>query len=128
MPQVAGAYIARNTSTVITVTDPLAGEYLLLDGPSFGAAILDSSASGVLQTPNIPQDETPYVGFVRGDCSSPLAPVNIKVFDSVRISIPNAFTPNGDGNNDRWRAVILEGLTKKIQISVFDRWGAMIIR
>ena len=125
MPQVPGAYIARNTSTVLTVTNPQTGEYLLLDGPSYGATILDSSASGALQTPNVPQDETLYVGFVRGDCSGPIAPVNIKVFDSVRIFVPNAFTPNGDGANDTWH-IIIQGLTKKIQISVFDRWGAMV--
>jgi len=87
--------------------------------------ILDSSASGILHTPNIPQDEILYVGFIRGDCTSSLAPVNIKVFDSVRIFVPNAFTPNGDGNNDRWN-IIIQGITRKIQISVFDRWGTQV--
>jgi len=125
IPQITGALTARNTPATLTITNPQTGEYLLLDGPSFGATILDSSASGILQTPDIPQDETLYVGFVRGDCSSPIVPVNIKVFDSVRVFIPNAFTPNGDGNNDTWR-ITIQGLTKKIRISVYDRWGAMV--
>src|SRR6202012_4682781 len=94
-------------------------------GPSFGTVILDSSATGILHTPPIPQDETLYVGFTRGDCSSTLAAVNIKVFDSVKIFVPNAFTPNGDGANDRWH-IIVQGLTKKIQVSVFDRWGTQV--
>jgi len=125
MPQVADAFIPRNTSTTLSVANPKTGEYLLLNGPSFGAVILDSSASGILHTPNIPQDEILYVGFIRGDCTSSLAPVNIKVFDSVRIFVPNAFTPNGDGNNDRWN-IIIQGITRKIQISVFDRWGTQV--
>jgi gliding motility-associated-like protein len=126
VPQVADQYIPRNTSTIITVGNPQKGLYQLLDGPSPGANILDSSVSGIFHTPNIPQDETLYVGFTRGDCMSTLAPVHIKVFDSVRIFIPNAFTPNGDGNNDRWH-IVIQGLTKKIQISVFNRWGTQVL-
>lgn len=124
-PQVTGAITARNTPATLTITNPQTGKYYLLDGPSFGATILDSSASGILQTPDIPQDETLYVGFIRGDCSSPIVPVNIKVFDSVRVFVPNAFTPNGDGNNDTWR-ITIRGLIHKIRISVYDRWGAMV--
>ncbi|GGB18594.1 gliding motility-associated C-terminal domain-containing protein [Puia dinghuensis] len=125
VPQVIDQYIPRNTSTVITVGNPQKGLYQLLDGPTSGATILDSSASGILHTPDISQDETLYVIFTRGDCESVLAPVNIKVFDSVRIFVPNAFTPNGDGANDRWH-IKIQGLTKKIQISVFDRWGTNV--
>jgi gliding motility-associated-like protein len=125
LPQITGAITARNTPATLTITNPQTGEYLLLDGPSYGATILDSSATGILQTPDIPQDETLYVGFMRGDCSTPMVPVNIKVFDSVRVFVPNAFTPNGDGNNDTWR-ITIQGLTHKIQISVYDRWGAMV--
>ena len=43
----------------------------------------------------------------------------------MRIFVPDAFTPNGDGANDRWH-IIIRGLTKKIQISVFDRWGRQV--
>jgi gliding motility-associated-like protein len=124
-PQVTDQYIPRNTSTTIAVGNPQKGMYELLDGPTFGTGILDSSTAGILHTPPIPRDETFYVGFTRGDCSSTLAAVNIKVFDSVRIFVPNAFTPNGDGANDRWH-IIVQGLTKKIQVIVFDRWGTQV--
>lgn len=125
VPPIAGQYIPRNTATTIVVDKPQRGEYILLDGPSFGATILDRSASGELHTPIVPADETLYVGFTRGDCSSDLVPVVIKVFDSVRIFVPNAFTPNGDGANDRWHLRI-QGLTKRIEAKVFDRWGRMV--
>lgn len=126
MSQIAGQYIPRNTATTVLIDKPQRGEYILLDGPSFGATTLDSSVSGILHTPVISRDETLYVGFTRGDCSSALAPVTIKVFDSVRIFIPNAFTPNGDGANDHWHFII-QGLTKKFQVHVFDRWGRMVL-
>jgi len=126
MPQTADQYIPRNTTTTITIGNPQRGEYFLLDGPSFTATILDTSASGILHTPAIPQDETLYVGFARGDCTSAIVPVSIKVFDSVRIFIPTAFTPNGDGANDHWH-ITIQGLTKKFQVNVFDRWGRMVL-
>ena len=107
------------------VSNPQKGLYELLDGPTPGATILDKSASGILHTPDIPQDVTLYIGLIRGDCMSTLAPANIKVFDSVRIFVPSAFSPNGDGTNDQWH-IIVRGLTKKIQISVFDRWGTQV--
>lgn len=125
LPEVAGPYIPRNTQATLTVANPQTGEYRLFDGPSYSATILDSSDAGILHTPDIPQDVTLYIGFFRGDCASPLVPVNIKVFDSVRIYVPNAFTPNGDGANDRWHPVI-QGLTRKMQVSVFDRWGTKV--
>src|SRR6185503_9314235 len=60
--------------------------------------------------------------FTRGDCNSVLSAVNIKVFDSVRLYVPNAFTPNGNGANSRWR-VIARGLVKSIRITVYNRYG-----
>ncbi len=126
-PQVEAQYIPRNTSATIVVIDPQKGVYELLDGPGTGATILDTSSIGVFHTPNVPQDETLYVGYSNGDCSSPLAPVNIKVFDSLRIYIPNAFSPNGDGVNDRWH-IFVQAPTKKLQVSIYDRWGSMVFQ
>jgi gliding motility-associated-like protein len=42
-----------------------------------------------------------------------------------RIYIPNAFTPNNDGKNDRFY-VIGDGVDKIKRITVFDRWGKAI--
>jgi gliding motility-associated-like protein len=124
-PQVSDQYIPRNTATVIPIGNPQEGVYQLLDNNVFGATVLSESTTGSLQTPPIPQDETFYVGFTRGDCISALSAVNIKVFDSVKLYVPNAFTPNNDGVNDRWH-IIVQGLVRSIRISVFDRWGAEV--
>jgi len=125
VPPVPDQYIPRYSSTKFTINDPQKGTYVLLDGPTSTATVLDKSTSGILHTPSIPQDETLYIGLIRGDCISTLSPANIKVFDSVQIFVPTAFSPNGDGANDRWH-ITVRGLTKKIQISVFDRWGTQV--
>jgi len=124
-PQANDQFIPRNTSTVIKVNKPQTGTYKLLDSDSPNALVLDAGPAGILQTPVLSGDETFYVLFTRGDCSSSLAPVNIKVFDSTRIFVPNVFSPNGDGINDRWH-IVVQGLTQNIHIVVFDRWGVKV--
>jgi hypothetical protein len=54
-----------------------------------------------------------------------------KIIDSVYIEegpccdvafIPNAFTPNGDGNNDEFRVLTTAGIELQ-QLEIYDRWG-----
>ena len=42
------------------------------------------------------------------------------------IKTPNAFTPNGDGLNDEFRAVTNSVYIEHFSLSIYDRWGAMI--
>lgn len=42
------------------------------------------------------------------------------------IYIPNAFSPNGDGFNDRFTVYAPTGLEVVVQLSVYDRWGGII--
>jgi gliding motility-associated-like protein len=124
-PSATDQYIPRNTATVIKINNAQIGNYKLLDANNQGANVLDASNTGMLHTPILTQDQTFYIFFSRGDCSSPLAPVNIKVFDSVRIYVPNAFTPSNVGFNDHWH-IIVRGIIKKIQITVYDRSGTPV--
>lgn len=41
------------------------------------------------------------------------------------VYIPNAFTPNNDGQNDEWRMVTSTGLIVD-QFAVYNRWGEQI--
>lgn len=57
---------------------------------------------------------------------------NCSVSDSVLVSVlpvgdvffPNAFSPNGDGNNDVYRA--LGSGVKSFRLKIFNRWGELI--
>jgi gliding motility-associated-like protein len=57
-----------------------------------------------------------------GNCSTTAA-IAIDVID--RIYAPDIFTPNGDGNNDRWRLVNAEAFPD-LDVLVFNRWGTVI--
>lgn len=40
--------------------------------------------------------------------------------------IPNAFTPNGDGNHDVWEVTGLERYGDGVTVSIYNRWGAVV--
>lgn len=54
---------------------------------------------------------------------------NIKLIDNFIdcLQIPNAFTPNGDGTNDKW---IIEGINDfpDAKIEVYNQWGQIVFR
>lgn len=42
------------------------------------------------------------------------------------VKVMNAFTPNGDGINDRWLVTNGNACTKQIMVKVFNRYGAVV--
>jgi gliding motility-associated-like protein len=59
------------------------------------------------------------------NCVFELGSVNLTDFDQDCITIPNAFTPNGDGVNDTWIIENLE-MFPNSYVYVFNRWGQLI--
>jgi gliding motility-associated-like protein len=53
--------------------------------------------------------------------------VNIKVFNKADIYVPTAFTPNGDGNNDLLRPILV-GIRELKYFSVYNRYGELIYK
>ncbi len=51
----------------------------------------------------------------------------VRVEVLTQVSVPNAFTPNGDGYNDRWEITNL-GAYPNSQLEVYNRWGARVYR
>jgi gliding motility-associated-like protein len=48
----------------------------------------------------------------------------VNVRDDIQIFIPNAFTPDGSGNNDEFRVYGVGFTTYSMKI--FDRWGKLV--
>lgn len=51
----------------------------------------------------------------------------INVKSDVRIYLPNAFSPNGDGINDRFEPGIAGELTD-FQLEIYNRWGGLVFQ
>ena len=52
--------------------------------------------------------------------------IKITVFKDMEIYVPTVFTPNGDGLNDRVRAIPV-GLTLQL-FRIYDRWGKLVFQ
>jgi gliding motility-associated-like protein len=62
-------------------------------------------------------------------CSAAITTVNVNFRDCCEIYLPNAFSPNGDGINDVFRAFPDTdkcGLVSNYELRVYDRWGGEV--
>ncbi|MBC6994070.1 gliding motility-associated C-terminal domain-containing protein [Neolewinella lacunae] len=60
-----------------------------------------------------------------GGCSA-TDEVIIEVDETVRTFVPTAFSPNGDGQNDRLRPYWGAQVAQVLNFRIFDRWGEMV--
>jgi gliding motility-associated-like protein len=58
-------------------------------------------------------------------CTDSTSQAWLKVIPDAALHIPNAFSPNGDGVNDRWEIPGLAA-TPGCQVQVFNRWGQSV--
>jgi gliding motility-associated-like protein len=66
-----------------------------------------------------------YTLRVDNNGCSAIDDINIKMLKICLIKVPNAFTPNGDGKNDKLMALNAD-LAKQFKLSVFNRVGELI--
>ncbi len=88
---------------------------------------LTGNSEGITIKPNTTKtEEIPYgVKVTSPDGCVARAFVLIRIAQPL-VFVPNAFTPNGDGTNDRFRLGIAEGLVTVESIEVYDRWGKKV--
>lgn len=59
-------------------------------------------------------------------CTDTLA-TQVKLNGRVDVYLPNAFSPNGDTNNDQWRIYANPLQVERVeQVRIFDRWGGLL--
>lgn len=73
-----------------------------------------------------PQQSITYTvtGRTYNDCVGK-GSITVTVYTASGIFVPNAFTPNGDGNNDMLRPILV-GMKELKYFAVFDRWGRRV--
>lgn len=52
--------------------------------------------------------------------------INVTIRNIRNVYFPNIFTPNRDGFNDYFQAVIGPGVERILAFSIYDRWGNMV--
>lgn len=73
-----------------------------------------------------PEQTTTYFAKWTGLCGiSSCKSVTIKISNVLNFSVPNAFTPNNDGINDKFGAIVT-GTLPVFEFLIFNRWGQMI--
>ncbi|KAA2242559.1 T9SS type B sorting domain-containing protein [Chitinophaga agrisoli] len=58
-------------------------------------------------------------------CTDTTSRAWLKIIPDKVLHIPNAFSPNGDGINDRWEIAGLQGIPG-CHVEIFNRWGQRI--
>jgi gliding motility-associated-like protein len=67
-----------------------------------------------------------YKVTVTNRCGSGSAQTQVTYEECQKVFIPTAFSPNGDGLNDRLTVFGDEGIKKIRAFRIFDRWGEMV--
>ncbi|MFN8310368.1 MAG: gliding motility-associated C-terminal domain-containing protein [Chitinophagales bacterium] len=106
--------------TTLTSGYPLSGIRSFSWLPSGGLSCAD--CPDPIASPYHKQTYT-LIAFYGADCSD-TTKVTIDVENNLPIYIPNAFSPNGDGNNDVFQ-IYGEGI-KTVSMRIFNRWGEKI--
>jgi len=61
-----------------------------------------------------------------GGCEGEISSRLLVSKDSIQIYIPNAFSPNDDGINDRFVVYASQGVDEIHSISIYSRWGELV--
>lgn len=140
---VAGDYISRvfdgchylqDTVTVTFVPTPVINA---LDTMVYSQVVVDASGGTAplqyaLNQGNY-QDENIFVKVENGthlievvDANNCIADTTFTLNSNIEVTVPNFFTPNGDGWNDTWK---IDGLQRfpEACIKIYDRYGKLLI-
>ena len=88
----------------------------------------------VIGSPEFEEDVTYFVLLSTNGCSEELSltiPTDDPACNELTVYLPNAFTPNGDGQNDELRVrsrYIDQELLLDYELMIFNRWGQEMFR
>ncbi len=115
-------WTTRYTGGVSTLISATQTSIYQFDHWEVDNSILDSLPESILNSLNLGGPETIRAVF-REDPDL----VEKPIIKNRGFGLPNAFSPNGDGNNDVYRPLIGEEV-ESFTLSVYDRWGDLLFR
>ena len=123
--EIAGQLLANDYD----IEDSQLGEATLVSLPAFGKIALQADGSFTYepQTAYVGEDQFTYQVCDGQDpalCSQ--ATVTLRV-QAGPLEIPKGFSPNGDGQGDRWVLQGISGYPGSL-VTVFNRWGSMVFQ
>lgn len=85
--------------------------------------------NGTIQGPTLSQvalqDEFITIYVNHHGCISEVDSFFVDVLELCDITVPNVFTPNGDGVNDFFQLIAIDGI-KSLSCDIVNRWGTLI--
>ena len=125
-PEYDDLIIPRFSTAGLLIRNPASGTYRLTDnGPAL--IVLANNDKGNFTIPNIKTDTSFFVKRIYGACESKAVKINIRVVDKSFFTIPNGFTPNGDGMNDRLN-VRVAGFITLSNFTIYNKWGELVFQ
>ena len=116
--------IPRNADADINIENPADGDYSLYFAPGATQPAFQNN-NGNFIIPDVTGDTTVFIKRSKGVCNSNTVAVHITVVDKSYFTIPNAFTPNGDGINDKLE-VRGVGITSLEYFRIYNQWGKLV--
>ncbi len=68
-----------------------------------------------------------FVTETSAGCEGPASPLSITI-NECNITVPTAFTPDGDLTNETWHLVDLDEVYPNNIVSIFNRWGKLLYK
>ena len=116
--------ISKNSNALLLLKDPAAGTYFLYNSSTSTQAIQQNNQGNFTIT-GIAADTSFYIKQVYGSCVSPFAHIKIKVIEVSYFVIPGAFTPDGNGVNDKL-SVKAVGYINLNYFRIYNKWSELV--
>jgi gliding motility-associated-like protein len=119
------AYCDTDVMTALTGTASSGGNLTWFSDPLLTVNL----GTGTSFTPfNIVGTTTYYLSEDLSGCNSNPDSVNVtvSVCDTLELTIPTGFTPDGDGTNDVWELENINAMYPLNNVQVYGRWGGLL--
>jgi gliding motility-associated-like protein len=118
VPVINDVKICSGGNAVIQVLQPQEGTYLLYgtDG-----ALMGQNATGMFNV-TVKESQSFSIALRKGSCESPAASAKVTIENDGLGDLANAFSPNGDGQNDQWMIPGMQNYPEAT-VAIYNRYG-----